>query len=76
MMCYEAGDYVFTLKQNMEDAIFRVWNNNLEDYELIRIIEETTISNELLKDAISSFINNKIDILKVILNGLDKIGDE
>ncbi len=75
MMCYEAGDYVFTLKQNMKDAIFRVWNNELEDYELIRIIEETTISNELLKDAISSFINNKIDLLKVILNGLDKIGD-
>ena len=76
MMCYEAGDYVFTLKQNREDVIFRVWNNELEDYELIRIIEETIISKQLLKDSISSFINNKIDLLKVILNGLDKIGDE
>ena len=76
MMCYDSEIYVFTLKQIDEDIFFRVWNNELQDYEVIKIIENSNLSNELFKNEIELFINNKIDSLKVILNSLEKIGDK
>lgn len=76
MMCYDSEVYVFTLKQIDEDIFFRVWNNELQDYEVIKIIENSNLSNELFKNEIELFINNKIDSLKVILNSLKKIGDK
>lgn len=76
MMCYDSEIYVFTLKQIDEDIFFRVWNNELQDYEIIKIIENSEMSDELFKNEIKSFINDKIESLKVILNSLEKIGDE
>lgn len=76
MMCYDSEVYVFTLKQIDEDIFFRVWNNELQDYEVIKIIENSNLSNELFKNEIELFINNKIDSLKVILHSLEKIGDK
>ena len=72
MMCYDSEAYVFTLKQIDEDIFFRVWNNELQDYEIIKIIENSNLSNELFKNEIELFINNKINSLKVILNSLEK----
>ena len=76
MMCYDSEVYVFTLKQIDEDVFFRVWNNELQDYEIIKIIDNSEVSDELFKNEIKSFINDKIESLKVILNSLEKIGDK
>ena len=34
MLTYESGIYTFTLKGIPDDVCFRVWNNDIEDYEI------------------------------------------
>ena len=76
MLTYESGDYVFTLKGIPNDVCFRVWNNNIEDYEIIKIIDDAEVSYDTLKKEVEDFINRKIEDFQRVLKGLDDIGDE
>ena len=76
MLSYESGSYVFTLKGIPDDVCFRVWNNDIEDYEIIKIIDNVEVSYDVLKKEIENFINGKIEDLQIVLKGLNNIGDE
>ena len=76
MLSYESGNYVFTLKGMSDDVCFRVWNNDIEDYEIIKIIDNIEVSYDLLKKEVKDFIDRKVEDLQRVLKGLDDIGDE
>ena len=76
MLSYESGNYVFTLKGIPDDVCFRVWNNDIEDYEIIKIIDNVEVSYDVLKKEVKDFIDRKVEDLQRVLKGIDNIGDE
>ena len=76
MLTYESGIYTFSLKGIPYDVCFRVWNNDIEDYEIIKIMDDVEVSYDVLKKEVKDFIDRKVEDLQRVLKGLDNIGDE
>ena len=76
MLSCEFDNYIFSLKELEDSIVFRVWNEDIEDFEIIKIIDNNEVSYEVLKSEIKTFVDNQIEKLKIISKGVEKIGDE
>lgn len=76
MLSCEFDNYIFSLKELEDSIVFRVWNEDIEDFEIIKIIDNNEVSYEVLKSEIKTFVDNQIDKLKIISKSVEKLGDE